>query len=57
MHKGEGGGMRSQAHIFQKFATGLVKVTTSHRQQSPLTDFSVFLDMRRYKNWAHKIFS
>jgi len=33
--KGEAGGACSQAHILQKFAAGLMKVTTSHRHQSP----------------------
>ena len=56
-HKGEGGGAGCHAHILQKFSAGLVKVTTSHRHQSSLTDFSVFLNMRRCRNWAHKIFS
>ena len=32
--KGEGGGTGSHAHILQKFAAGLVKVTISHRHQS-----------------------
>ena len=52
--KGEGGGACSQKHILQKSAAGPGKVTTSHRPQ--LKDFRVFLDMRRCKNWAHKIF-
>ena len=56
-HKGEGGGSCSHAHILQTFAAGLVKATTSHRHQSSFKDFSVFLDMGRCKNWAHKIFS
>ena len=56
-HKGEGGSAGSHAHILRKFAAGLVKVTASHRHQSSLKDFSVSLDMRRYKNWACKIFS
>ena len=55
IHKGEGGGAYSHAHILQKFAAGLVKVATNHRHYSSSTDVSVFLDMRRYKNWAHKI--
>lgn len=53
-HKDEGGGTCNHAAILQKFAAGLVKVTASHRHQSSL---KVFLDMRRCKNWAHKIFS
>ena len=28
-----------------------------HKHQSSLTDFNVFLDMKRCKNWAHKIIS
>ena len=44
-------------HFLQKFAAGLMKVATSHTHQSSLKDFSVYLDMRRCKNWAHKIFS
>ena len=54
-HIGKEGGACSLAHILQKFSAGLVKVTASHRHQSSLTNFSVFLGMRRCKNWAHKI--
>ena len=49
-----GGGACCQAHLLQMFAAGL-KVTPSHGPRSPPMDFSVFLDMRRSKNWAHKI--
>ena len=52
--KGEGGGACSHAYILLKFAGGFVKVTTSHGHQSSLKDFSVFLDMKRCKNRAHK---
>ena len=41
----------SRAHILQNVAASLVKVAASHE------DFSAFLDMRRCKNWDHKIFS
>ena len=46
-------------HRFYKPAAGLRKVTTSQEEHTHLTkkDFSAFLDMRRCKNWAHKIFS
>ena len=56
-HKGEGGGACSHAHTLQKFAAGVKKVTTSHRHQSLLKDFSVFLVIRRCEDWAHKNFS
>ena len=36
---------------------GEVTVTTGHKHQSSLKDFSVFLGMRRCKNEMHKIFS
>ena len=40
------GGARSQAHIFQKCVTGLVTVTTSHKEQtSPWRIWCFFLDM------------
>ena len=42
---GEGGGARNQAHISWKVAARHVT----------MKDFSAFLDMRRGKNWAHKI--
>ena len=51
--KGEVGGACSYAPILQKFAAGLMKGTTGHKHQSLLKDFSVFLHMRRCKNWAH----
>ena len=31
---GEGGGARSHAHILQKLVAGLVRVTTSHKEQT-----------------------
>jgi len=34
-----------------KFAANRMKVATSHKKQT-----SPFLDMRRCKKWAHKIF-
>ena len=52
--KGDGGGARSPAHRCQTFAAGPMRVTRSHRRQSSLTDFSIFLASRRCKNWAHK---
>ena len=54
-HKGDRGGTCSHAHISQKFAADLVKVATSHRHRSSMMDFSVFLDVKKCKNWAHKI--
>ena len=51
---GEEEGACSHAYILQKFAAGLMKVTTSHRHQTSLKDFGVFLDGRRCKIWAHK---
>ena len=33
--KGERGGAFSHAHILQKFAAGLMKVTASHKEQTP----------------------
>ena len=56
-HKDEGGGTCSCARILQKFASGLMKVRICHKHESSLKDFSVFLDRRRCKSWAHKIFS
>ena len=52
------GGACSHAYILQKFVAGLLKVTTSHEEQTSITmkDLSVFLDMRRCKNCAHIIF-
>ena len=56
--KGEEWGACSHAHILQKFAAGLPKVTTTHEEQtSPWRILVFFLDMRRCKNWAHKNFS
>ena len=54
--KGEGGGAGSCARLLQKFAADLVKVTTSHEEQTSITMkiFSVFLGMRRWKNCTHK---
>ena len=44
-------------HILLRFAAGLLKVTMCHGHKSSLKCFSVFLGMKRYKNWACKIFS
>ena len=43
--------------FFQKVSTCLVKLCLSRETVIPMKDFSAFLDMRRYKNWAHKISS
>ena len=52
------GGVHSTKHIFfQKVSTSLVKPSLVTRNSVTMMDFSAFLDMRRYKNWAHKISS
>ena len=52
------GGVHSTKHIFfQKVSTNLVKPSLVTRNSVTMMDFSAFLDMRRYKNWAHKISS
>ena len=56
MVQGEGEALQPCTQ-FTDFAAGLGTVTTRHRRQPSLTGFSVFLDMRRCKNRAHKIFS
>ena len=40
---------------FKNFAAGLMKVTASHKEHVTMKGFRVFLDMRRYKKWDHKI--
>ena len=49
--------MQPSTHFLQKVAASLVQVTASQQEQTSVTmkDFSAFLDMRRYKNWAHKM--
>ena len=45
-------------HIFfQKVSTGLLKLYQSQGADVTMKDFSAVLDMRRYKNWVHKISS
>lgn len=47
--------MQSSTH-FAEVSASVVKVSASHEEQlSPLKDFSASLDMKSYKNWAHKI--
>ena len=55
--KGEGKVHVAHTH-FTKFVSGIRKVTSSQSQGADITmkDISIFLDMRRCKNWAHKIF-
>ena len=55
--KGEGKVHVAHTH-FTKFVSGIQKVTSSQSQGADITmkDISIFLDMRRCKNWAHKIF-
>ena len=53
--QGVAGGWLQPAHILQKFAAGPGTVTTSPRHPPSLADFSVLLDTRRCKHWAHKI--
>lgn len=50
---GAGAGPCSQAHVLQKVTPSLMKVTANITEK----DSSAFLDTRRGKNWAHKIFS
>lgn len=54
---GGGGGPCTRAHMLQKVAAGLLKVTAGLEEQLPLKDFSALLDTRRCKNWAQQIFS
>ena len=45
-------------HIFFAGFASFTKVTASHKEQtSPRRILVHFLDMKRYKNWAHKISS
>ena len=45
-------------HIFfQKVSCSLMKPLLVMRNSCLLKDFSAFLDVGRYKNWAHKIVS
>ena len=48
------GGTWNQAHILQNAAISLLKFGGA---DISMNDFSVFLDMKRCKNWAYKIFS
>ena len=54
--KGRGRGMQ-HTNILQKFVAGPLKVTMVTGADITMESFSVFLDIRRCKNWAHKIFS
>ena len=45
----------NQARIFQKVSISLVKSFLVTSSSVTMKDFSAFLDMGRYKNWAHKI--
>ena len=48
----------NQEHIFfQKVSTNLGKPLLVMRNNVTMKNFSAFLDMRRYKKWAHKISS
>ena len=52
------GNTYSQAHIFsQKFSPSLVMLLLVRRNTRHHEGFGAFLDMRRYKNWDHKISS
>ena len=44
----------NQAHIFQKVSISLVKPFLVTSNRVTMKDFSTFLDVGRYKNWAHK---
>ena len=46
----------NQAHIFQ-FSASLMNTSLITRNSVTMKDFSTFLDMKRCKNWAHKISS
>ena len=52
--KGEGGGSCIYGYL-RRFVSGLVRITSSHEEQTSLT--SAFLGRRKCNNWAHKIFS
>ena len=51
------GEIHAMKHFFQKASACLVKSSLVMRNSVTMKDFSGFLDMRRCKNWAHKIFS
>ena len=44
--------IQSSTYVFQKTSASLMK---SWETVDTMKDFSAFLDLRRYKNWAHKI--
>ena len=54
---GEGGGPCSQAHSLQKVITGLEGHCQSQGADVTMKDFSDFLETRKCKHWAHRIFS
>ena len=51
------GEIHAMKHFFQKASASLVKSSLVTRNSVTMKDFSGFLDMRRCKNWAHKISS
>ena len=51
------GEIHAMKHFFQKASASIVKSSLVKRNSVTMKDFSGFLDMRRCKNWAHKISS
>ena len=50
--------IQSSTLIFLESFCWSYEASASHEKQlSTMKDFSAFLEMRRYKNWAHKIIS
>ena len=48
--------MQSSAYFYEKVSASFRKLSES-QTVTTMKDFSAFLDMRRYKNWAHKVSS
>ena len=48
--------MQSSAYFSEKVSASFGKLSESHEKTViTMKDFSAFLDMRRYKNWAHHL--
>ena len=47
----------NEARIFCSFLLVSIRLLQSQGADITMKDFSAFLDMKRCKNWAHKIFS
>ena len=53
----KGGYMLSSIYFFQMVSASLMRLSATHKKVTTMKDFSAFLVVRRYKNWAHKISS